>query len=174
MKNSTYNEENISHELIDKFIEISIREFEERTWGSTQQFLDVLEIATEDGKPLITRIQYLDSGYAVYFKIKGSKFYYTHYFEVDPVIELIGIDITASGIVLLRVTSNHLDLDKILSKTTLPATSTWQKGDMRPPKKLPSFVYKTSGFEFELDRNQAGQFESKILELLNYLKHLLC
>ncbi|BAU54461.1 DUF4279 domain-containing protein [Mucilaginibacter gotjawali] len=170
MKNSTLSEENISQELVDKFLEISIREFEERTWGSTQQFLEVLEIAIEDGKPLITRVQYIDSGYAVYFKIKGSKFYYTHYFEVDSAIELIGIDITPSSIVLLRVLSNNLDLQEILSKTSLPATSTWQKGDMRPPKKLASFVYKTSGFEIELDKNHAGQFERKILELLNYLK----
>lgn len=158
--------EEIDNVLVQSFLEISIKEFEERFCGSSQQYLEVMEVASRDGIPNIVRIEKQEDDYAVYFSVKGEKFYYTHYFSVDPQVKLIGIDITPATLATLRIYSDKLSIDDIQNKISIPATRTFKQGEK--DKWMP--IHKQNRLDFRPDQNTAGDIVKKLLALLDYLE----
>ena len=158
--------EEIDNVLVQSFLEISIKEFEERFWGSSQQYREVMEVAWRDGIPNIVRIEKQEDDYAVYFSVKGEKFYYTHYFSVHPQVELIGVDITPATLATLRIYSDRLSIDEIQAKISIPATRTYKQGEK--DKFMP--IHKQNRLDFRPDQNTAGDIVKKLLALLDYLE----
>ncbi len=69
-----HKDKKIDPKLIQSFLDISITEFRERFWGSSQQYLEVMEILIKDTLPVVARIEKEnDSSYAVYFSVKDEK-----------------------------------------------------------------------------------------------------
>jgi len=167
--------------LIQQFLELSKKEFEDKTWGSTEQYTEVLEVLTEGDFPLIKRIEQLKDGtYAVYYAIKGEQFYYTHYFEATPQVKLRGDGVSPATAVYLRVHSDRIPLNELLSITTLNTTRKWQKGELKNQNPTFPFFYNRkgipttftdSGFFYEPDTNKAGNFENKIATILTDLEN---
>jgi hypothetical protein len=157
-------------EEIEKIIlDLSIKEFQEKYWGVSQQYLKVMEILTDNGIPVVVNMEEIDdSTIAIYFPVKGEQFFYTHWFTIKPEIELKGVSTTPGHNISLIVRSDALQKEEILSKTSIKPTDSWQKGEPFMMNDKPNSVrkYKDSGFEFMLNDNPAGNFERKVLELL--------
>jgi hypothetical protein len=153
------------NELEQKLYDISVHEIENHEWGVTQQYLDVMKVATENGKPKLERIEYSDkNSIKFHFDIEDENFFFTTYFENE---ELVGIEITNGSIITFSVISKNLNLSEILAKTSLNPTRTWQKGDkMKILKRLET----NNGFVFEPITSFAGDFEAKLLFLLKNLE----
>jgi hypothetical protein len=159
----------ISDELKQILLDLSIKEFNEKSWGVTEAYLKVMEIETHNGIPKIAKIETeTDNRIAIYFSVKGEDFYYTHWFTIEPKIELTGIDITAGNSVNLILTSETLAKETILSMISFIPQNAWQKGEvyMINGRSVPNRINKDSGLRFELDNNKAGDFENKILQML--------
>jgi len=109
------SETGIKPELVQQFLEISLKEFKERNWGVTEQYLGVMEILTEDDLPVIAKVEETEDGYAVYFAVRAEKFYYTHYFEGSNSFQLIAIDITPCTEAYLSVYSDKMDVDEMIT-----------------------------------------------------------
>lgn len=142
----------VEQNLIDQFLSLSIQEFGNKTWGSTDQYLEVLEVVKENNVLVIKRIEKIsDSKFAVYFPIKNERFYYTHYFEIlDEEVSIFGDGITPASSISLRVHSDNLQLSELLKLTTLIPTKTWQKGDLRGNKTTPEAFIITPCFGLSL------------------------
>jgi hypothetical protein len=162
----------IEQNLVDQFLKLSVQEFANKTWGSTEQYLEVLEVVKQNNIPVVKRVEKIsDNKYAAYFPIKNERFYYTHYFEVlDEEISILGDGVSPACSVALRVHSGNLPLDEILKLTTIVPTKTWQKGDLRGNKKTSEAIYNYTMFRFEPDVNEAGELEMKLLNILSELK----
>lgn len=165
-----HSEEEISSNLIHQFLTISLEEFKDKTWGVTKQYLEVMEILYNDGLPVIARVEKEDERFAVYFSVKNEKFYYTHYFRIDSEVVLDGIDITPACAIYLRVYSDELSVNEMLDQTTLIPFRTYHKGDLKGNKKNPNAVNKRSSFQYQADKNDAGDFEKKLFFLLDRLE----
>jgi hypothetical protein len=163
----------IWEELIQQLLKLSIKEFKEKAWGSTEQYLEVSDVVAENGVPVIKRIeQEADGCYSVYFPVKDERFYYTHYFTFNPELSLSGVYVSAANTVYLSVHSSDINLEDILGLTSLLPSHTWQKGDLRWQITNSLAEYKDSGFNYEPDENEAGNFERKLLNLLeNLINH---
>ena len=166
----------LDNSLKQQFLELSNKEFGEKTRGSTEQYTDVLEVVTEGGLPLAKHIERQDDDcYAVFYAVKDERFFYTHYFEVSGQVKLVGDDITPATAVYFRVYSDNLSLTELLDITTLKTSRRWQKGDLKNQnptfplfynRKIITTTFKDSGFFYEPNTNEAGNFEKKIDELL--------
>jgi Domain of unknown function (DUF4279) len=160
----------IKPELAQQFFNISLKEFKEKNWGITEQYLEVMEILTEDGLPVIAKIEKSESEYLVYFTVKGEKFYYTHYFEGVNPPQLIAIDITPCTEVYLSVYSDEMNAEEMMAFTTLCTRKIYNKGDLRGTGKNMEAIRKQSRFDFEPGLNKAGAFENKLIFLLDQLE----
>ena len=70
----------------DKIIQKAIEEIESKTWGVTQQFLDIHQVVYLGTKPKVERVD-LDKGDGtaiVYFPVKEERFYLAIHIETRP------------------------------------------------------------------------------------------
>ena len=157
----------ISPELIDIILDLSIKEFEQKNWGSTEQYLEVMEILYENNLPVVARIEKVSTNdIIIYFKIKDEKFYYTHYFSSQKSeLELTGVDITAATDVYLKVYSENLSIEEMEAVVSFVPTRRYIKG--MKDKFMP--VHKMNRIDFEVDDNFSGNIERKLHLLLNEL-----
>jgi hypothetical protein len=162
-------EAEIKPELVQQFLDISLKEFKEKNWGVTEQYLEVMEILTEDSLPVIAKIEKNESKYAVYFALKGERFFYTHYFNENNPSELTGINITPCTEVYLSVYSDKMNAEEMMVFTTLSTRKIYNKGDLRGIGNNKEAIRKQSRFDFEPDLNKAGDFENKLKFLLHQL-----
>ena len=116
----------------DKITQKAIEEIESKTWGVTQQFLDIHKVLYSDAKPKVERVDRdKDDGTAiVYFPIKDQKFYLAICLETVPEVLVNGIYIEPYISVYFSASSETIDLDKLTNMTSLKATSTWKKGEI--------------------------------------------
>ena len=119
----------IDNEIIEK----AIQEVESQTWGATKAFLEIHKVVYLNGKPKIERID-KDKGnntVITYFPVEGEKFYFAVYLTTDPAITITGIYVEPYTSICFSASSETIDLDKLAEMTTLKATSTWKKGDLK-------------------------------------------
>ena len=163
-----YRQSEIRAELINVILDLSIKEFKEKNWGSTEQYLEVMEILYENSSPVIARIETADTNdIAVYFKIKDENFYYTHYFSSkNNALELTGIDVTAANQVYLRIYAENLSIEEIEAIISFVPSKRYIKGmkDVFMP------VHSMNRLDFEVDDTTSGNFEQKLHLLLNELE----
>lgn len=119
----------IDNEIIEK----AIQEIESQTWGVTQQFLEIHQVVYADSKPKVERVDRdrEDGTVVLYIPIKEQKFYLAICLETVPEVLINGIYIEPYTSVCFSASSETIDLDNLTEMTTLKATSTWKKGDLK-------------------------------------------
>jgi len=152
----------------DIIIEKAIQEIETKTWGITEQFLEVHEILYAGGKPVIAGFDKsrADGVVIVYFAVKDEPFTYAIYFDTLPQIAFRWMGTVAECKVYFSATSEELSFEELLAITTLRPATGWNKGDIRKPGKTHHTFSRLS-----LAPGQGpGMFEDKLNKLLDLLE----
>jgi hypothetical protein len=149
-------------------IEYAIQEIVTKSWGVTQQFLEIHELVYEDNKPKIAHIDKDDpeGTVIVYFPVKGEKFYFAVYVTTSPAIAVSWVGTEAWHSVYFRATSDSLDYGQLASLTTLKPTYGWNKGEAR---RYGNSYYKFSCIQF-MPNPEPDEFEDKLRKLLDFLE----
>lgn len=144
------------------------QEIKNKTWGVTEQFLEVHDVVLVDGKPKIDRIdsEKGDGTVIAYLPIKDESFHLAIYLDSKSDFEIKGVGTEPYNSVYFRVTSDKLSVTELSSMTTLNATENWDKGEK---KKFGNSVHKFSSVMFE-PNPEPDEFTDKIKKLLDFLE----
>jgi Domain of unknown function (DUF4279) len=148
-------------------LKLAATEVESKTWGVTQQFLEIHDLTYEDDKLKVAHIDKdkNDGEAIVYFPVKDEKFYLAIYIRTTPSMEIIGVGTEPDHKIYLRATSEKLSFEELSKLTSLKPTDGWNKGDKR---KYGNSVYSFSCIEF-MPNPEPDEFEDKIYKLLDFL-----
>ena len=153
----------------DKIIQKAIEEIESKTWGVTQQFLDIHQVVYLGTKPKIDRVDRdRDDGMAiVYFPVKEERFYLAIYIETNPEPEVTSIYVEPYSSVYFSAGSETVELEILSGMTSLVPTSVWRKGD--PKREGKPVLHKNNRIMFEPTPGP-DEFEDKLKKLLDFLE----
>jgi hypothetical protein len=155
--------------MIDEQVSKKVgQEIKNKTWGVTEQFLQVHDVVLVDGQPKIQRIdnEKADGTTIAYLPVKDQSFFLAIYLDSKADFEIKGVGTESYNSVYFQVTSDKFNLDELSSMTTLRPTKNWNKGDKR---KIGDTVHKFSSIIFE-PNPEPDEFEDKIKKLLNFLE----
>ena len=146
-------------QLIDK-------EFTEKTFGVTEQYLEIHQPIYKDGQILIDRIdREKDNTVVAYLPVHEEYFFFAIYIDVLTK-EIINIGTESRNIVSLIAISEILSSNEIQTFTNLKADESWDKGDLKSNKKS---KYTFSGIEL-IPNPEPDEFEDKLRKLLILLQ----
>lgn len=146
----------------------AISEIENPTFGTTEQYLEVLNVEIENGKPKIERIDFtsFDAVNIVYFPIQDEPFFLTVHFDKKS-NELLGVGTENGNQVYLTVTSENLTFKQLSELTNLNGLTGWSVNDDR---KIGKGKYNFSRLSFEPIKSRAYELEVKLKLLLTDLE----
>ncbi len=152
-----------------QIIKIATEEVESRTWGVTQQFLEIHELVYDEGKLLVAHVDKdkSDGEAIVYFPVKDEKFHLAIYIRTNPNLEIVGVGTEPNHKIYLRATSEILSYEELCKLTKLQPTDGWNKGDKR---KYGNSVHSFSCVIF-MPNPEPDEFEDKIKKLLDFLEN---
>jgi len=144
------------------------QEIEAQTWGVTQQFLEVHEIAYEDGKPKLARVDRdkKDGSVTIYYVVKGERFYFAFHFHNPEDVTSMGIYVEPYNAVYFKAVSDKLSLHELKAMTIFKPLREGNKGDL---KKRSQVVEKYSYIHIE-PNPEASAFDDKLEKLLDLLE----
>ncbi len=149
------------------FIHIATQELINKSFGETEQFLNVHEIDIEnDGSFKIARIDnetYSDYT-LIYFNVKKERFYFVVVVNDKIVTQVYQEDYHA---VYLKCISDDLNFEELSVMTKLKSSNGWSKGDLHKSRKR---NYRFSALYFE-PNPEPERFEVKMDKLLNFLEN---
>ena len=153
----------------EKIIQKAIEEIESKTWGVTQQFLDIHQVVYLGTKPKIERVDRdRDDGTAiVYFPVKEERFYLAICIETSLEPEIISIYVEPYTSVCFSAGSENVDLEILSGMTMLVPTSVWRKGE--PKREGKPMLHKDNRIRFEPTPGP-DEFEDKMKNLLDFLE----
>jgi hypothetical protein len=137
------------------------------TFGTAQAFLEVNTVALEDGKPKVAGITISSDQLPtiVYFALEDEEFFLA--VSVSPVSHSVEYAwVEDYHRVSFHAISEALDVEQLLSLTSLQPTDSISKGDNRGNAKL---KWKYHSIEFE-PNPEPNPFETKIEQLLSFLE----
>ncbi|MBS1501342.1 MAG: DUF4279 domain-containing protein [Bacteroidetes bacterium] len=149
----------------DKIKDLILKEFQEKTLGVTEQYLDIHEPIYENGFPKIARIARKDDYTIVYLPVKGEHFLFEVYIN-EPAEEIYSIATLPRNTISFIAISDELSAEELSMRTKLKITRYWNKGDYRFENKIA--VHKSNAILIEPDITP-GEFEDKLKSLLYYL-----
>ena len=151
-----------------EIIEIAIEEIAIKSWGVTEQFLEIHDVERIDGVPQLDRIDRdKPGGVAIaYFPVKDEKFYFAVYIQSSPTPEIVGIRTEHCNDISFQASSEILDFDELAALTNLKPTGGWRKGAL---KKSGKTTYKYALVKFS-PNPEADEFEDKLKKLLDFLE----
>jgi hypothetical protein len=155
--------------MFDEQVSIKVgQEIKDKTWGVTEQFLQVHDIVIVNGRPKIERIDTdkVDGTVIAYVPVKDEPFFMAFYFDNKKDLNIRGIGTESKNQVYFRATSEQLTFLELTSMTILKHTDGWNKGDER---KLGKGNYRFSSFEIE-PNPEPDEFEDKLRKLLDLLE----
>jgi len=152
-----------------QIIEIATEEIEAKTFGATEQLLEVHQVVYVDNKPKVARLdtEKDDGTVIVYFPIVDQKFYLAVYLDTKPQISVRSIHTEAYHSVYFRATSEELNFKELSLLTKLKSTGGWDKGDK---KKTGNSFYKFASLAFE-PNPEADEFHDKLEKLIDFLEN---
>ncbi|MDO7845668.1 DUF4279 domain-containing protein [Hymenobacter sp. M29] len=102
------------------------QEIEQPTFGVVSQFLEIHEIAYQDGKPVVAGIttDEVESQAVVYFTVKGEAFYFAVQLTTEPRVQVVWADTAAFARVSFEAYSETHSLPQLLGFTRLFPTET--------------------------------------------------
>jgi cytochrome c556 len=149
-------------------IEKAIDEIEAKTFGLTEQFLQIHKIVYADNKPKIARIDTDKENEAIiYFNVENEKFFLAVYIDTKPNISVRWTNTEPYHSVYFRASSETLSLTELAKLTKLTSTGGRNKGDKRRPGSTSEIVWKHSTIDFE-PNPEADEFEDKLSKLLDF------
>lgn len=145
--------------------DIIINEFDNKTLGVTEQYLEILKPVYKDGKPEIYRVDERETGVtAVFLPVEDEYFFLVVYIDsLSNEIFSIGTEPRVS--ISMIAISESLTAFELISLTTIAPTLHWNKGELKP--KQPT-MYNNSGIEFK-HVTQYDTFENQIKSFLTLL-----
>lgn len=158
----------MTDEQVLEFIE---KEFREKTFATTAQYLEIHSPIYVDNKIKVDRIDREGKCYnqdeliVAYLPVLDERFYFALYIAPKEK-EFLGIDTEAWHVVYFRATSEELSIDELKSMTRLKPTEFWNKGDLRPNGKS---THTFSHFEI-LPNPEPDAFDDKFKKLLDFLE----
>jgi len=152
-------------------IKKAIEEVESKTFGVTEQFLDIHQLIYENEKPKIARIdkEKNDGTVIVYFPVKGERFFLAVGLDTIPEVSVSWVDTENYCCVYFRAYSDNLSLEQLSQMTTLKSTGGRCKGTPRRPIGGTGILWKQSTIFFE-PNPEADEFNDKLKKLLDYLE----
>ena len=144
----------------------AVEEIQIKTFGLTQQFLDIHEIEFRD--PLMLRVdtEREDGIAVVYFPVKNEKFNFAVYLETSPNVVVRNVDTVPYSSVYFKAISADLDFRQLAALTVLPSSGGWERGDKRGAGKV---TYENSCIRFEPNPGP-DDFEDKLRKLILFLE----
>lgn len=141
-------------------------EFKLKDLGVTNQYLEIMEVYYNDDEPRIGRIdrEGTDGVVIAYLPIVDEQFYLAIYID-EIQQEIFNIGTESKNKVVFRATSEACSMDELASFTKLPVQTKWNKGELKPNKKV---VNKFSCIEIELNP-EPDSVEDKLTKLLELL-----
>lgn len=154
--------------LLDQISKKVAREIKERTWGVTEQFLEIHDLVLVDGQPTIERVdsEKPDGTVIAYLPVRDQPFYFAIYFDGKESLNINGVGTEPFNSVYFSATSEKLSFDQMCSLTSLRSTSGWNKGDKG---RFGNKVYEVSSFQFE-PNPEPDEIDDKLAKLLNLLE----
>ena len=155
--------------MIDEQVSKKVgQEIKNKTWGVTEQFLQVHDVVLVDGQPKIQRIdkEKADGTTIAYLPVKDESFFLAVYLDSKADFEIIGIGTESYNSVSFSATSENLSLNELTSMTTLKPTKKWDKGDKRT---FGDSRHTFSSVLFE-PNPEPDEFEDKLNKLLDLLE----
>ncbi|WP_293309527.1 DUF4279 domain-containing protein [Pedobacter sp. UBA5917] len=142
------------------------KEFEEKTLGVTEQYLEIHAPVYISNKLKIDRIDCESHECMVaYLPVQDERFYFAVY--IDTVSgKIINIGTEPYHRVYFFATSATLTETELKASTTLSVYESWNKGHLRKNGRA---VYKYSGLRI-LPNTEPDEFEDKLGKLLSYLE----
>ncbi len=138
-------------QLTEEIKKAAIEEILNPTFGTTQQFLEILKVQTNNSIPVIGHIKVdkLNNDATVYFPVEGESFFIAIYLDTDDAVKIRSVETEASSSVYLSIgITNGTNLE-------LPITADWEYKDFK--------IY-------GIDIDQPDDVENKIKKLLDYLE----
>ena len=147
-------------------IQKATEELTAKTFGVTEQFLNIHEVVYENDKPIVARVdtEKEDGTAIVYFPIKDEKFYLAIYLDTIPQVSVRHVGTEHSNSVYLGVSSKTFSMQELSEMTKLEVTKGHSKGDKRG-----STYWKYSKVCFE-PNPEPDEFEDKLKKLLDILE----
>ncbi|MDQ8015103.1 MAG: DUF4279 domain-containing protein [Flavobacterium nitrogenifigens] len=154
--------------MTDKEIkEVIEEEFRSKTFGLTEQFLEIHSpIYFEDNINIARIDREEDEGLVIaYLPVSEEPFYFAVYIDTESK-QIFNIGSESWNRVYFRAHSEIKTEDELKSLTELKPTKSWNKGDLRENKKMKE---KVSYIEF-LPNPEPDEFEDKLKKLLDFLE----
>ena len=153
----------------DNYITTAIQELTHPEFEVTKQYLQVMELEFEDGAPKVARVNlnHADDSVAVYFFIKGERFFIvvTLTRGESPTVQWVWIE--SGHRVYLTATSETLTYDELSSQIPFEPLSGWSVGDVKPNGKA---SYDFTRVSYEPIKNEAYGLEEKLHELIKEIE----
>lgn len=158
----------MTHTLI---IQKATEELATKSFGVTEQFLAIHQVAYVDGVPMVARVdtEKEDGTAIVYFPIVGQKFSLAIYLNTVPTVSVRWVDIEPYHSVYFRASSDSFSSQELAALTKLTSTRWRNKGDRKNPKGKADICWKESTIDFE-PNPEVDAFEDKLTKLLTFLE----
>ena len=148
-------------------IELIEKEFKKKTFGVTEQYLEIHSPIYTDNILKVDRVDRDSKNemIIVYLPVLDERFYFAVYINTKT-NEITGIGTEAYHRVYFRAISETLTVDDIKAMTHLTPTEFWDKGDLRSNGKS---NHSFNGFKI-LPNPEPDEFEDKLKKLLDFLE----
>jgi hypothetical protein len=152
-------------------IQNATKELIAKSFGITEQFLEIHQVAYADGVPIIARVdtEKSDGTAIVYFPVVEQKFYLAIYLDTEPTVSVRWVGTEPYHSVYFRASSENLSLQELAGLTKLTSTRGRNKGDGKNPNGRADIRWKQSTIDFE-PNPEADEFEDKLTKLLDFLE----
>ena len=150
----------------EEAIKLIEKEFQDKTFGVTEQYLEIHAPIYINNKLQVARIDRdRDKLTIVYLPVQGEQFYFAVYIDADS-SEIINIGTEPSHQVYFFATSNNLSETELKAMCSLSVYESWNKGDL---KRNGRSAHQNSGLKI-MPNIQPDEFEDKLDKLLTYLE----
>ena len=148
-------------------IELIEKEFKKKTFGVTEQYLEIHSPIYTDNILKVDRVDRDSKNemIIVYLPVLDERFYFAVHINTKT-NEITGIGTEAYHRVYFRAISETLTVDDIKAMTHLTPTEFWDKGDLRSNGKS---NHSFNGFKI-LPNPEPDEFEDKLKKLLDFLE----
>jgi len=144
-----------------------VKEFNEKTLGTTSQYLEIHEPIYENGKPKIDRIdrEKNEDVIVAYLPVKDEYFFFEIYIDARTG-KILSFDTESRNLVSAIFASETMTSEELKSLTRLDCQESWNKGDKMPHRRR---TYVFGGIEF-YPNPEPDEFEDKLEKLLTFLE----
>ncbi len=148
-----------------QIIEVIQNELKNKTWGVTEQILEIHNPVLIVNKIQIENIIRNENEISVFIPIENEKFYLSFYLNSQNQ-EIIGISTEPFISIYFKATSEELNEVELRNLTNLTISKSWNKGDKR---KFGNTSYSFSCIIIE-PNTKPNNFQTKINELIEELE----